>query len=511
MSEDGDLTKKLSKEIAKGGSIAFSGKIILKIIGFPIKFLLARFLGASTLGIYSLGKNLVGWGKHFSVSGLQRAALKFIPAFEESKNKKEAKGTIITLLVTSLLLSLVFSGILFFFSNSISNFFNKPPLSPVLIFIAISLPFASLTAISTVILRGFKRIGQNITVSIAKSLLNLTLLGFFFLLGFRLMGAIAAFILSTVLSFLLGIYFIQKNFPNLFSHLKPSFPLKKIFRFSIPLYFASFGWRLTRQIDILMIGFFLPSSSVGIYTVAVTISALVLFPLGAIEQIFSPIISNLHSQGKKSEIKEIYKKSTRWASSASLGVVLIILFFSGDILGFIFGSEFAAGGPALFILSLFSFVFILFGPVGFLLQMTGNQDWVLYINLISAPLNAILNFLLIQLMGILGAALATGTTLAFNNLIEGLIVHKKLGIHPWSYKHLKIIFPLLISVSIFLLLSLTSLHWIITALLIFVSYYISLYLFGLTAGDKKILKKIIGSIIKGWKVKIAPIVYFDLP
>ena len=57
----------------------------------------------------------------------------------------------------------------------------------------------------------------------------------------------------------------------------------------------------------------------------------------------------------------------------------------------------------------------------------------------SCAVNICLNSILIPLHGIIGAALATGTSTVFLNLLMLFQVYRILGIHPYEIKFLKII------------------------------------------------------------------------
>jgi O-antigen/teichoic acid export membrane protein len=94
----------------------------------------------------------------------------------------------------------------------------------------------------------------------------------------------------------------------------------------------------------------------------------------------------------------------------------------------LFGPDFRVGSSALVILAAGQFVNAAVGSVGYLLVMTEYHKIVLNITVLSAFLNIALNGILIPRLGILGAALATATSIITFNILSMLAVRKKLQI-----------------------------------------------------------------------------------
>ena len=115
---------------------------------------------------------------------------------------------------------------------------------------------------------------------------------------------------------------------------------------------------------------------------------------------------------------------------------MIILVFSKQILHF-FGAEFIEGSTALIILAIGQLFNSFCGPVGNLLNMTGNHKEFRNVIFISLLINIVLNFVLIKDFGINGAATATTISLIAWNLLGVIIVKKKLHIYSYYNPFLK--------------------------------------------------------------------------
>jgi len=103
------------------------------------------------------------------------------------------------------------------------------------------------------------------------------------------------------------------------------------------------------------------------------------------------------------------------------------------------GREFAEARWALIVLAVAQLVNAGVGAVGFLLQMTGKQDWFLVNNLTTAAMNIGLNVWLIPRWGIVGAAAATGISLAVNNLMGLVQVWLFHRLQPWNRRYVRIL------------------------------------------------------------------------
>jgi O-antigen/teichoic acid export membrane protein len=108
-------------------------------------------------------------------------------------------------------------------------------------------------------------------------------------------------------------------------------------------------------------------------------------------------------------------------------ILLLFVLFPAKVLA-LFGAKFAGGAPVLAILAIGQFVNVATGSVGWILIMCGYERLMRNIIIVCATATVALNFLLIPLYGVVGAALATATTLALQMLVAAALVWRKLGL-----------------------------------------------------------------------------------
>lgn len=490
-----ELSDRLIRKTARGGGIAFAGNIVDKGLRFPLEMLLARVLGAGDYGSYSLGYGLAIIASELSMLGLPSGIVRFGALYKGAGDIKRVKGTLSSAFLISTASSIAAGGLLFMFSTSVSEMFNMPKLANVLRIFAFAFPFYVITLMAGHAAGAFQAIKcQTAVTNICRPLTNVTIVSIIFLLGFRLLGAVYGFLISSVISAFFGLYLLKRIFPDIVSKLKPSYEVRKLLRFSLPVLFVGFSYILLVQTDRIMLGYFKASKDLGIYSAAATISqqaGLITYSFG---YIFCPIISDLYNRNEFSDLKKLYKTVTRWIVSINLVILVLLILFSKQIMG-IFGSEFTSGWLVLVVLSSVHLIAYSTGGalVGYVLQMSGKQDIELINAMVMLALNIALNLWLIPIYGILGAAMATGASYAAINVARIVEVYTLLRMHPYDTNYHKpfVAAFVVVILSVFLsMLNTSRPYWIISMVALSIVYFVVLYFLGLEYEDKMIWETI---------------------
>lgn len=443
-----ETLERLTKQVAKGGGIAFGGNVIGKASSFCLHLLLGRMLGPGVYGFYALGMSITQITQSIASLGLTQGVIRFCAMYRGEGDNARVKGIILSALLISLFTSMVITGIFFAFSHTIARkFFHEPDLTWIFRMLSLSVPFYVCMGIVTSFAQAFRRIEyQQGIQNIFRPLINLCLVGLVFLLGFRISGAVYGFLVSGVLSAGLGFYFLWKLFPEIVSHLRSVFEFKRLMRFSLLVFIAGFSYTSLHHTDRIMLGFFTTSSEVGIYNAASVISQQLSIFLLALVTIFSPIISDLYNRHQLEKLNYLYKLVSRWIFTASLPFVVIVSIFSRPIMG-LFGSNFTDGWLVLDILIISQIIWFSMGGAGTILQMIGKQNLVFIDTAAMLFVNIGLNLWLIPLWGKLGAAIATTISVSAVEIVILIQVIRILRIHPFGRGHAKpIIAAILIAI-----------------------------------------------------------------
>ena len=141
------------------------------------------------------------------------------------------------------------------------------------------------------------------------------------------------------------------------------------------------------------------------------------------------------------------------------------------------------------------------GSVGFLLTMTAHQKLEVFNWSSMILINFFLNFILIPIYGAIGAAIATGVSVALINLLRLYEVFKYLNIHPYKLGFCKPIMSGFITTVLWLLFSkiiaLDRVYVLILIITLFSLIYFSIiFVMGIDKEDKIILNAFINKFRK---------------
>jgi len=419
--------------IAKGAGIVFSGTIIGTGLRYLFEFMVARNLGPDLFGLFFLGFSTVKIAEIISTLGLHRGVLRFVALFQGAGDEARTKGAILFSVRTTLVVSIILGISMFMLSPFVSlHIFHKAGLASVLRLFALVVPFIAVTTILVFCTQGFKIMKYRVLVrELFEPGIRIIAVVFLFILGFKLMGAILAFIASILLGTILALVYTKKTFPPLMDKgTRPLFESKEILNYSWPLLLAEFFGLIVMWINILMIGYFKSSDEVGIYSASHRTALLGEVIFISFNAIFSPIIADLYHRKEQERLAHLFKLVNKWIFSLNFPVCLLMVFFASDLLR-LFGNRYLPGTMCLVLLGTAQLVNSALGSSGFLIMMSGKSRINLINNIFTALLNIGLNVLLIPTYGILGAALSFLASVSVVNVIMVIEVYALFRIHPF--------------------------------------------------------------------------------
>ena len=495
------INKELTN-ITKKSGIVFIGRIIATIFGFFFSLAAARLMGADVYGKLMYVTVIITMLSLITKLGLTQGLVQFVSKLTDKAKKEERNSIISFSFLIVFIFSIFLSIILFIFSEFIAvNIFNNAELTLLLKIMSPILILLSLIELTPGIFRGLKIVkyqvmGRDLIQSFIR-LLAVLILGY---MGYKINGLVAAYYLSMAVSL---IYLTYKVYTlSLFGKIKSkfSYSYKEILIFSAPLLVSSILHYSISKVDIFMIGYFLNTSSVGIYTIALKIGTLSNFLLFSINSMFAPNITTLYYNNQIIKLKKLYQVITKWIFAINLSVFFLFLIVSKDVMN-VFGAEFTVGWLALILITAGQVVNAGVGSAGLINIMTGYPKSELYVSIIVFIINVTLNYFLIPIYGIEGAAFASLISIGIMNLLRLYILYNRLEFLPYNKNYLHVIYSALIALIIsYLLNSFLDLYYLIQLVIIgsvFVSVNIlANWKLGLEPEDLMIINKIKQKISK---------------
>jgi O-antigen/teichoic acid export membrane protein len=489
--------------LAIGITTSMGGKVFRSGIDFLRQVLLARVLGPSTFGLYSLGWSILRISELIAPLGLQNGVLRF-GAYHWPDDLDGLKSVINKSIRLVLLSSLILGGFLYSLASWISTtIFDEPALPFVIRLIAISIPLVSCMRVVASATRISQRLKFSVMAEeIGQPFANLTVAISLLLLGAGLTGAVSAVPISFGFGLILSIYFLRNMIREVSRqrntnviHEEKIYENASLLKFSTQTGLAGLFTGLLIWIDRLLIGYYLPSTEVGIYQAISQFSIIFLIILGAMNSIFSPMIAFLYHRHELDRLSSLYKISTKWGLYLSLPLFVVVVSSARQLIATVFGIAYEGAYVALIILATAQIINIGVGAVGYLLMMTGKQNYWLVTSASILILGTTLNIFLIPRYGLMGAALATGIATSTLNIIGLLQTKNYLHLWPYDRRYIK---GLLAFLVVFIVMNMPPIHGLTSTLggLIFVSmisvslFFIVLYLMKFDSEDRELIKLI---------------------
>ena len=470
----------INKVIAKGSSIVFLGMLLAKLGDFPASIIIARYFGPYDYGLLSIAWVISGVIAGVSVLGMGMGISRFIPYYREREELDQLKRILLFGAKTTLLVSLPVTFVIFFCSDWFAFYvFKDINLTPLIQIASISIPFAALLQYGTGLFRGIKKLHYIFYYNdLARPILQLFFLFVIIIAGLNILHVVISRLLVTLMILGLAFYiFAQDEIVTELRERKPRGSVREFVHYSYPLGVTVIVNFARQRFDLLLIGAFLGARDTGIYNIAISLAIILTIPLTGINRILLPVTSELYSKGRKKDLAITYKTMSRWCLTIVLPFFMVIVFFSKQIILFIFGSEYIAAAEPLCIISLGIFINVSMGSFGEFLQAHGRSRMVMAISIIGSLLNVTCLFILVPLYAMRGAALSFAISMVIMNIlgVYSLMMHR---IHPFSKKYFCV---LLIGITLYtvlfgLLRNIVSPH--LNLFWIGIAFLMSLFLYG---------------------------------
>lgn len=249
------------------------------------------------------------------------------------------------------------------------------------------------------VLYGFDRIPQRSVVHTGMEGGRVAVQSVLVFLGYQLQGLLIGVLSGAVVASIVGLYVapISLRRPALST-------VVDLAEFTLYLLGTDVSGRIFEWIDTLLIGVFLGPEAVGVYEVAWRVSRLLLLPADALTVPLLPELTDtLAPSGRTRTIELAYLG----AVTLPIGVFAGSIVTGERVLQAVFGPEFATGYAVLVVLLLVSVVGSI-ETVGTTTLVALDRERLLFaLSLVRSVLNVVATVVLIPLLGIEGASLAT--------------------------------------------------------------------------------------------------------
>ncbi len=423
------------KEFKNGGGLNRSvfHALLFRLSGLGLIFLLqvmlARLMGPSNYGDYTVIITTVNLLLVLSVFGFDSSILRFLPSFIAKKDYSSANGFVRFSYRMITILSILCSIGLFIFLLTKAKK-NNIAFSEGLFWGVLLIPFLAFVYQASAVLRSLNKIKTSLlsVYFLFPVLMGLTCLYYYY--SNNRLTVDAAMLINLGCSAAICI-FINRRARKVLKEQAPSenltFESRKWISVSSILFLTTAFDLLLRQSDILMVSYFLGNTKAGYYSVAAKLALLASLGLSVADYVFMPKIAALFESRQLMKLQQFVRNSSLQILSITLPVVFLLFLGGKWILGF-FGNAFSFSYVPLVILLCGQVINAMTGMVGGLMSMTGYQKTFFAFYFFAFIIQFTLNIILIPIFDIVGAAIGSSLAMIFLNICAYIFVKKKLKI-----------------------------------------------------------------------------------
>lgn len=352
MPSSGNLTKNL----LKNASWLFSGSMATSVFAAVEPVLIARFLGVEQFGLFSLVIAYVG-----IVNGLidlksPEAVVRYVGQYKELGKKEKVLSFIKFFYLLDFLVGIVALGVCLILAGVADNFFihSEDTFKFTLIY-SLSVLVSGINSSSEAVLRVFDRFKTVAFVRASRTGLRVALVAVSLFIGLGIEGILICYVIAAFVFFLM----LQVN---VFRVLKQSgfkrwtavktenlgTVIAEVHSFVLTSTFTGFLTNaFSRQIPVLILGYFTSKEAVGLYRVATIFSGIGVRLRKPVEDTIYPALVAAQSRGSKKTFSEIVSYSTKNLLKVFLPIGLISFLFADEIIVILFGKAYEAAALAL--------------------------------------------------------------------------------------------------------------------------------------------------------------------
>jgi O-antigen/teichoic acid export membrane protein len=404
----------------KNTLITFLTNIFSLLFGITSSIIIARSLGPKGNGLYSLSLLLPSLIVSFGNLGVGQSSIYFLGKKQVSF-KRVFQNNLILFFLFSLIGLIIGVTITLFFKSFL---FPNVEKNYLLISLLLIIPNFFQSFITYIFL-AINKIKEYNCVHFFQSFFFACSLFFLFLVKKVTIERILFLnFISAFGTIFLSLFFLRYFLKKIKIYKLSVDYFKKIFQYGFKIYFANFVQFFHYRADRFIINLFLNPFSVGLYSVATSISEKIWIIPNSIGFVLFPKVSQEKSKRNNKNITPIICRNSLFF--IFIGLIMII-FLSEFLIIFFYSREFLLAAKLIKILSVGMFFASGWKILANDLFGKGMANLNIFINLITAILNIGLNIFFIPKYGVEGAALSSSISYTFSFLLVLLLFAKISG------------------------------------------------------------------------------------
>lgn len=434
------------------------------VIGYLNKILLfTNFLETEQVGLANLLVSLSLIYAQFSALGSRNIVIRFFPFFNNPKNHHHGFlfGMIAIASAGFVLTSLLF----LFLQKPFAMLYSES--SPLLVEYAYYLIPLALANVYYNLFEGYLRsLYNNLLPSLAHEVILRILVTVSIFLFATGIITFPAFVLVYVLANCMpAVILIVYTAARGWLLVKPVFSplLKRLWKIMLVYGLYSLLTNLSTfmfvSIDALMVAGMIDLGAAGIYTTMVFLTSIMLIPFRSMVKVAAPHVAQLWKDRSMLEMQSVSRKASAGSMVVGAGLFLMI-WVNIDAIFQVMPAVYSAGRYVFLILGIGKLFDMSAALTSTIIVTSKKYRFDLIFTLAMVVVAVLLNFLLIPVLGIDGAAVASMVTLVFFNLLRIFFIRYHFGIVPFRKKQIWIPVIIIIIIIMTIMIPATGRLWL---------------------------------------------------
>jgi O-antigen/teichoic acid export membrane protein len=421
-----------TRRVARGGIAAF----IIYVAGAGVTYLsqlvLARAIGPTEFGFYTYVFSWLVVLAYSSSLGFDIALLRFASAYRAEKAWPLLKGVIRyaeTRVVTVGVCIMALGFLVVAFSASGMS----PELKRAFMIGFPLVPIWALLWIRSAAVRSFGGVTYALLPDrvIRDGLLALMVLVVSWGIGWNVnaFGAMMATLVSSVVGLGVSSWALYRLRPPEISDISAEYASATWRKLAMPLLTVVAAEAFLNRTGVLALGWAGHTTEAGIYSLSYNIAFFAVLPRTAVNTLFAPTISAIHVRGETAKLRSLVAASALYSLGGGLSIAIVLGILAEPILG-LFGHGYEAGVPVLRLLLLAQVIGASGGSQLHVMTMTGHERGAAWLLVSCSVLNGLLSLLLVDMFGIMGAAVGTALALIAWNAGMAWFIWTQMDMRP---------------------------------------------------------------------------------
>ncbi|PSN96579.1 hypothetical protein B9Q04_05105 [Candidatus Marsarchaeota G2 archaeon BE_D] len=419
----------LKQRAASGAGHLFVGNTLSQIIQGIGIILVARLLGATNYGLYTLLLVPSATFFVFTQVGFGGAATRYVAYYNALGKRAEADSIATTTLLYAAILYALISLISAVAAPAYASYvLHQPGISHLAQLASVIIFFQGLMNYTTAVLNGYYKTKQVSAIMLIQSLAKTTLSVGLIIIGLRIYGALIGTIISFVIPAISGTIWIFKAVQTR-KFMFDAKIFKTITSFGLPVYAANILNGISRQIQLVILAGFVSAAAVGAFTATQNLATLISVVTYPISTMAGVAFSEVSAHNNKVRISSSYVSATKIATILVVPISIFIALIAKPIVTILYGAVYS---KFYLLLSIFALGYLSVGLGGQtqnpLFGGLNSTKLNTYSAAISAVLLLSLSFGLAFKLSVFGVALATTISAITTAAVMHILIVRRLGV-----------------------------------------------------------------------------------